>query len=148
MRTASNNRLTARICGGNRNSLYLLSEIAILVNQLRDLLLKAIVLLHKKLIHGRELSVDSLQTTCLLALFLSTSSILEPDFDLLGLDVGKDWTFSDELLATEGAGLGAVVVEAFQSFHLFRSVPNVLARFHSTRLRCHYSHSHSSPIAG
>ena len=45
---------------GETYSLYLLSEIAILVNQLRDLLLKAIILLHKKLIHGRELPVDSL----------------------------------------------------------------------------------------
>ena len=33
-------------------------------------------------------------------------SVLEPDLDLLGLDVAEDGAVPDDLLAAEGAGLG------------------------------------------
>ena len=45
-------------------------------------------------------------------------SVLEPNFDLLRLDVGENGTLPDKLLAAHGAGLGAVMVEPFESLNL------------------------------
>lgn len=96
----------------------------IFVNQLRDLLLKTLILLHKKLVHCRQLPVDGLQPRRLLALLVAAPdkqarlrkkygwtahrtseevvelpSVLEPNLDLLGLDVGKDGALAQQLLA-------------------------------------------------
>jgi hypothetical protein len=42
-------------------TLQLLPHVCILVNQLRNLLLKTLVLFHKELVHCRQLSVHSLK---------------------------------------------------------------------------------------
>jgi hypothetical protein len=102
--------------------------VRIFVNQLRDLLLKTLILLHKKLVHCRQLPVDGLQPRRLLALLVAAPdkqarlrkkkkkkngwtahrrseevvelpSVLEPNLDLLGLDVGKDGALAQQLLA-------------------------------------------------
>lgn len=41
---------------------------------------------------------------------INIPAVLEPDLDLLRLDVGEDRAFADELLAAHGAGLGTVMV--------------------------------------
>lgn len=51
--------------------LQLLPHVRIFVNQLRDLLLKTLILLHKKLVHCRQLPVDGLQPRRLLALLVA-----------------------------------------------------------------------------
>lgn len=55
---------------------------------------------------------------------MSTSlpTILEPNFDLLGLDVGKNGTLSDQLLPSQGAGLGALSINPFEGFNLLSRV--------------------------
>jgi len=57
-------------------------------------------------------------------------SVLEPNFDLLRLDVGENGTLPDKLLAAHGAWLGAVMVEPFKSLNLLRRVPHILAVIH------------------
>lgn len=54
-------------------------------------------------------------------------AILEPDFDLLGLDVGENGAVFDELLAANGAGLGALVVDTLQCLHLLVGVTHILS---------------------
>lgn len=50
--------------------LRLLAVVAVLVDELRDLLLQAVVLLHEQLVHGRQLPVQRLQPRRLLPLLL------------------------------------------------------------------------------
>lgn len=71
-----------------------------------------------------------METVCFLPLLFPTSAILEPDFDLLGLDVAEDGALSDQLLPPQRAGLGALVVDPLQRLHLLGGVPHVLARVH------------------
>jgi hypothetical protein len=51
-------------------ALRLLAVVAVLVDELRDLLLQAVVLLHEQLVHGRQLPVHRLQPGRLLPLLL------------------------------------------------------------------------------
>lgn len=51
-------------------ALRLLAVVAVLVDELRDLLLQAVVLLHEQLVHGRQLPVQRLQPGRLLPLLL------------------------------------------------------------------------------
>lgn len=51
-------------------ALRLLAVVAVLVDELRDLLLQAVVLLHEQLVHGRQLPVYRLQPGRLLPLLL------------------------------------------------------------------------------
>jgi len=52
---------------------------------------------------------------------------LEPNFNLLGLDVGKNRALSDQLLPSQGAGLRALSVNPFERFNLLRRVSDILA---------------------
>lgn len=52
--------------------LWLLAEIAVFVDQVRHLFLQAIVFLHQKLVHRRQLSIHSLQSGRLFPLLFST----------------------------------------------------------------------------
>lgn len=52
---------------------------------------------------------------------------MEPNFDLLGLDVGENRTFPYKLLTSHGAGFGAVVVEPLECLNLLGRVPHILA---------------------
>ncbi len=72
-----------------------------------------------------------------------TPSVLEPDFDLLGFNVGKDRAVLDKLLASDRAGLGALMVHTLQSLHLLICVANIFSRcIHSEEsLHTHSSHS-------
>jgi len=79
--------------------LQLLPHVRIFMNQLRDLLLKTLILFHKELVHGRQLSVDSLKPRGFLALLITASSVLKPNLDLLWLNVGKYGTLPQQLLA-------------------------------------------------
>ena len=54
-------------------------------------------------------------------------AVLEPDFDLLGLDIREDRALTDQLLSSQGAGLWALGVDSLQGFHLLGGVPHVLA---------------------
>ena len=54
-------------------------------------------------------------------------SVLEPNLDLFGFDVGENGTLSDELLTAKRTWFWTFMVEPLQCFHLFRCVPNVLA---------------------
>ena len=54
-------------------SVQLRSHVSIIINQLRDLLLQAVVLLHKQLVHGSQLPINSLETRSFLSLLFSTS---------------------------------------------------------------------------
>jgi hypothetical protein len=65
---------------------------------------------------------------------LYVPAVLEPDLDLLGLDVAEDGAVPDKLLPAQRGGLGALVVHALQRLHLLRRVPHVLARVHVRRL--------------
>lgn len=78
-----------------------------------------------------------------------TPAILEPDFDLLGLDVGEDGALSDQLLPPQRAGLGALVVDPLQRLHLLGRVPHVLARVHlpARALLVHHQRHRSRPFA-
>lgn len=53
--------------------LSLLTEIAVFINEMRDLLLQPIVLLHQELVHGCQLPVHHLEPWRLFPLLLSTS---------------------------------------------------------------------------
>lgn len=54
-------------------------------------------------------------------------SILKPNFDLFGFNVRENGALPNELLATNGAGFGAVVIEPLQGFDLLRRVADILA---------------------
>jgi len=60
-------------------------------------------------------------------------AVLEPDLDLLGLDVAEYGALPDELLPAQRAGLGALAVDALELLDLLGGVAHVLARVH---LRC------------
>jgi hypothetical protein len=64
---------------------------------------------------------------------LYVPAVLEPDLDLLGLDVAEDGAVPDELLPAQRGWLGALAVDALQRLHLLRRVPHVLARVHVRR---------------
>lgn len=53
--------------------LGMLAEIAILIHQLRHLLLQPIIFLHQKLVHGGQLPIHSLEARGLFSLLLSAS---------------------------------------------------------------------------
>ncbi|RRT41340.1 hypothetical protein B296_00032903 [Ensete ventricosum] len=61
-------------------------------------------------------------------------SVLEPDLDLLRLDVGEDGALPYELLSLQGAGLRALVVDPLERIYLLWSIPHVLPRLHRHRL--------------
>jgi hypothetical protein len=58
-------------------------------------------------------------------------SVLEPNFDLFGLDVGENGALPYKLLAAHGAGFWAVVVEPFERLNLLGRVPHILTVIHS-----------------
>jgi hypothetical protein len=60
-------------------------------------------------------------------------AVLEPDLDLLGLDVAEYGAVPDDLLAAQRAGLGAVAVDPLEHLHLLGGVAHVLARVHLRR---------------
>jgi hypothetical protein len=62
-------------------------------------------------------------------------AVLEPDLDLLGLDVAECGAVPDDLLAAQRAGLGAVAVDPLEHLHLLGGVAHVLARVHLRRPR-------------
>jgi hypothetical protein len=72
-----------------------------------------------------------------------TPSVLEPDFDLLGFNVGKDRAVLDELLASDRAGLGALMVHTLQSLHLLICVANIFSRCIHSEESLHTRSSHS-----
>ncbi|RRT76348.1 hypothetical protein B296_00018591 [Ensete ventricosum] len=79
-------------------------------------------------------------------------SVLEPDLDLLRLDVGEDRTFPYELLPSQGARLRALAVDPLERLHLLRRVPHVLPRIHRRsllqplpHLLPAYNHRHLAP---
>ena len=53
-------------------------------------------------------------------------SVLEPNFDLFGLNVGEDRALADELLAANGAGFGAVMIEPLEGLNLLRCITDIL----------------------
>jgi hypothetical protein len=54
--------------------------------------------------------------------------VLEPDFDLLWLNVGQHRRLTDELLSSDGAGLGTLMIHPLQCLHLLVRVPHILPR--------------------
>jgi hypothetical protein len=54
--------------------------------------------------------------------------VLEPDFDLLWLNVGQHRRLTDELLSSDGAGLGTLMIHPLQCLHLLVCVPHILPR--------------------
>lgn len=57
-------------------------------------------------------------------------SVLKPNLDLLGLDVGENRTFSDELLAAHRTWFRTIMIKSFKSFNLFRCISNILPVVH------------------
>jgi hypothetical protein len=55
-------------------------------------------------------------------------AILEPDFDLLGVDVGENGALPDQLLPAQRAGLGALGIDPLERLDLFGRVPYILPR--------------------
>jgi hypothetical protein len=55
-------------------------------------------------------------------------SILKPNLNLLGFNVGQNRILLNQLLPTHGTWLGAFHVNLFQSFNLFSSVPHIFPR--------------------
>jgi hypothetical protein len=111
----------------------LILHVPVVIDETGHLFLQPVILLHQQLIHCTQLPIHSLQARGLLALLLPASAVLEPDLDLLGLDVAEDGAVPDELLPAQRAGLGALAVDALQRLHLLRRVPHVLARVHLRR---------------
>jgi len=81
-----------------------------------------------------------------MSVYLSSSlpAILEPYFDLLLFNVGKDRAIPNELLPSGRARLGTLGIHPLQSLYLFRSVPHILATIHepvqyriSLHTKCH-----------
>lgn len=64
-------------------------------------------------------------------------SILKPDFDLLGLNVGKDRTILDELLAAYRAWFGTFMVYPLQSLHLLVCISHIFSRHIHARIFLH-----------
>lgn len=54
-------------------------------------------------------------------------TVLKPDFDLFGLDVRKNGTLPDQLLAPERAGLWTLGIDSLESFDLLGGVPDILS---------------------
>lgn len=125
--TTHDHRFTAVVCGRPSCSVDSVFHEPILVNQVGDLLLQTVILLHQKLVHSTQLSVHCLKPSRFFPLLLSTSAILEPDFDLSRLDVAENGAFSNELLSTERARFRALGVNSLESFDLLRRVSHVLA---------------------
>lgn len=146
--------------------MQLLPHIPIFTDQLRHLLLQAIILLHQQLVHSWQFSIHSLKPRGFFSLFLtapikpnktqflqkliffrrkyqtfwsriknefkpsskiSKPAVLEPDFDLLRLDVGENGALPDQLLPAHGAGLGTLSIDSLKSFNLLSSVADILA---------------------
>jgi len=131
-----------------------LPEIPIVMDQPWDLFLQTAILLYQKPIHGTQLLINRLEAWCLFPLCFSTPaytqhplaatktrplsmqdnrvystyipSVLEPDFDLLWIHIGEKGAFSYQLLATKRWRLWALVIEAFQGFHLLPRISNIL----------------------
>jgi len=57
-------------------------------------------------------------------------AVLKPDFDLFGLNVGKNRTLPNELLPSQRARLWAFCVHPLQCLHLLWRIPHVLAGIH------------------
>jgi hypothetical protein len=57
-------------------------------------------------------------------------AVLKPDFDLFGLNVGKNGTLPNELLPSQRARLWAFCVHPLQCLHLLWRIPHVLAGIH------------------
>lgn len=80
-----------------------------------------------------------------------TPSILEPNFDLFGFNVGKYGALSDELLPPQGTWLRAFSIDPLQSLNLLWCVPHILAWIHLVvgwvlvHRKCHHS-KHTHPI--
>jgi hypothetical protein len=53
-------------------------------------------------------------------------AILEPDFDLLGVDVGENGALPDQLLPAQRAGLGALGIDPLERIDLLGRVPYIL----------------------
>jgi hypothetical protein len=60
--------------------LQLLAHVRIFMNQLRDLLLKTLILFHKELVHCRQLSVDSLKPRGFLPLLITAPIARQAQF--------------------------------------------------------------------
>lgn len=58
--------------------------------------------------------------------FIKLPSVLKPDFDLLGFNIGQKGAFSDQLLTAERRGFRTFWVNALQCLHLLRRVPYIL----------------------
>uniref|UniRef100_A0A0A9D7E8 Uncharacterized protein n=1 Tax=Arundo donax TaxID=35708 RepID=A0A0A9D7E8_ARUDO len=58
---AGDDRLATRVRRRQPGALRLLAVVAVLVDELRDLLQQAVVLLHEQLVHGCQLPVQRLQ---------------------------------------------------------------------------------------
>lgn len=76
-------------------------------------------------------------------------AILEPDLDLLGLDVGENGALSNQLLSTQRAGLWALRIDSLERLNLLSCVPYILASIKvptdtpTATLSVLLSHSHS-----
>ena len=53
--------------------------------------------------------------------------MLNPDFDLLGLDVRQNGTVADQLLSMQLARLRTLDINPFEGFHLLASVPDIFS---------------------
>jgi len=74
--------------------------------------------------------------------------VLEPDFDLLWLNVGQHRRLTDELLSSDGAGLGTLMIHPLQCLHLLVCVPHILPRgIHPTTSLLPFWSSPSSPAS-
>ena len=104
----------------------LLAHEAVFADEVGDLFLEAVVLLHEELVHGGQLAVHSLEPGGLFALLLAAPPVLEPDLDLLRLDVRQDRALPDQLLPPHRRRLRALRVHSLQRLHLLRRVADVL----------------------
>lgn len=52
-------------------------------------------------------------------------AVLEPHFDLFGLNVGKNWAFPDQLLAAQRTRFWALRIYPLQRLHLLSRVPDI-----------------------
>lgn len=86
----------------------------------------------------------NIKTLTMTVHFSYLPAILEPHFDLLLFNVGKDGALPNELLPSGRTRLGALSIHPLQSLHLFRCVPHILATIHepvqnwiSLHTKCH-----------
>ena len=77
-------------------------------------------------------------------------SVLKPNFDLFGLDVGENRAFPDKLLPANGTGFGALVIEPLKGFNLLRRVTDIFPVVHHslTILAGHCHHHFKLKILG